>query len=94
MKVADLKTGFKVKIISLLGGDKVYRHRLIAMGLLPGTEFTVSRVAPFGDPIEIKQCLLTALLLNMPHRADFSGRYLQSRSKHRTGQQPIRIIIW
>jgi len=31
----------------------VYRQRLIAMGLIPGTEFTVSRMAPLGDPIEI-----------------------------------------
>ncbi len=27
--------------------------RLMEMGLTPGTEFTVTKVAPFGDPIEI-----------------------------------------
>jgi ferrous iron transport protein A len=31
----------------------MYRQKLIAMGLLPGTEFTVSRIAPLGDPVEI-----------------------------------------
>jgi ferrous iron transport protein A len=28
--------------------------RLMMMGLIPGTSFTVVRVAPLGDPIEIK----------------------------------------
>jgi Fe2+ transport system protein FeoA len=29
-------------------------QRLMMMGLTPGTAFTVVRVAPLGDPIEIK----------------------------------------
>jgi ferrous iron transport protein A len=29
-------------------------QRLMMMGLTPGTTFTVVRVAPLGDPIEIK----------------------------------------
>lgn len=32
---------------------KAYKKKLLAMGLTPGTEFTVTRVAPLGDPIEI-----------------------------------------
>ena len=53
MKVSDLKIGSKAKILRLVGGDNAYRQRLIAMGLLPGTEFSITRMAPFGDPIEI-----------------------------------------
>lgn len=53
MRVSDLKIGDRVRIISLIGKDKVYRQRLISMGLIPGTEFIVSRMAPLGDPIEI-----------------------------------------
>jgi ferrous iron transport protein A len=30
-----------------------YREKLLAMGLIRGTEFVVERVAPLGDPIEI-----------------------------------------
>jgi len=33
---------------------KSYRKRLLAMGLTPGTQFTVTRFAPLGDPVEIK----------------------------------------
>lgn len=29
-------------------------QRLLAMGLLPGTEITVVQVAPLGDPVEIE----------------------------------------
>ena len=36
----------------------VYEHpavqRLLAMGLLPGTEVAVIQVAPLGDPVEIE----------------------------------------
>jgi Fe2+ transport system protein FeoA len=53
MRILELKIGQKARVISLSGGDKVYRQRLIAMGLIPGTEFRVSRMAPLGDPIEI-----------------------------------------
>ncbi|EIJ40981.1 Fe2+ transport system protein A [Beggiatoa alba B18LD] len=31
-----------------------YRQKLLAMGLTPGTLFTVTRYAPIGDPIEIR----------------------------------------
>ena len=31
-----------------------YRHKLMSMGLLPGTSFKVLEVAPLGDPIAIK----------------------------------------
>lgn len=54
MQVSDLKVGDKARIIALSKGDTLYRHRLIAMGLIPGTEFTVSRMAPLGDPIEVR----------------------------------------
>ncbi|MEB3278415.1 MAG: FeoA family protein [Lyngbya sp.] len=40
----------------ILGYEKAYRSyksKLLSMGLTPGTEFTVIRVAPFGDPVEI-----------------------------------------
>lgn len=41
----------------VIGFDKSflpYRQKILAMGLTPGTEFTVIRIAPLGDPIEIR----------------------------------------
>lgn len=51
-----LQAGCKFKLISY-GSRHIplsYRRRLIALGFLPNTEFTLVRIAPFGDPIEIK----------------------------------------
>jgi ferrous iron transport protein A len=53
MQLAQMKVGHKGRILAINGGEKVYRQRLIAMGLVPGAEFTVSRIAPLGDPFEI-----------------------------------------
>lgn len=53
MQLGEMKVGHKGRIVKIQAGDALYRHRLISMGLLPGTEFTVSRIAPLGDPIEI-----------------------------------------
>lgn len=53
MQVSELKVGHTARVVSLAAGNQPYRKRLIAMGLIPGTEFTVSRMAPLGDPIEI-----------------------------------------
>ncbi len=53
MKLSDMTVGSLGRITALQPGEKVYRQRLIAMGLLPGTELLVSRIAPLGDPVEI-----------------------------------------
>lgn len=53
MKLSELSVGQCVKIQGLAPAHPVYRHKLMSLGLLPGTEFRVSRIAPLGDPIEI-----------------------------------------
>lgn len=35
-------------------GSADYRKRLLALGVTPGVTFTVTRVAPLGDPIELR----------------------------------------
>ena len=54
MNITDLKIGDHAKVIGFKAGEKIYRHKLLAMGLTPNTEFTVTRVAPLGDPIELQ----------------------------------------
>jgi len=41
-------------IITRVGGDKGIRHRLMDMGVVAGAEVEVQRVAPLGDPVEIR----------------------------------------
>lgn len=43
-----------LRITDFKPGNMAYRHKLLAMGLTPGTTFTIRRVAPLGDPIEIE----------------------------------------
>jgi ferrous iron transport protein A len=51
--LADLAVGTRGRVIGFGKGSKEYRKKILAMGLIKGTEFTVNRVAPMGDPIEI-----------------------------------------
>lgn len=64
MSFTDLRLGMKARVVQV---DKTaaFCDRLLELGLLPGTEFTVTKIAPFGDPIEIdlrgyKLCLRRA----------------------------------
>ena len=54
LSLRNLNTGDSGRIVGFEKSAKAYRKRLLAMGLTPGTEFTVIRYAPMGDPIEIK----------------------------------------
>ena len=49
----ELKTGTS-GIITAVGGDGALRCRLLDMGLIPRTCVTLQKVAPMGDPIEIR----------------------------------------
>lgn len=40
--------------ITVVGGEGPLRCRLLDMGLIPGTSVTVKKVAPMGDPIELR----------------------------------------
>lgn len=49
----DLAIGEKGRVKGFHKQGKAYRKRLLAMGLTPGTEFSIVRFAPLGDPVEI-----------------------------------------
>ena len=40
--------------IAAVGGEGALRCRLLDMGLIPRTKVTLQKVAPMGDPIEIR----------------------------------------
>jgi ferrous iron transport protein A len=54
LTIAALRPGERGRILSLGKGDPGYRRRLLAMGLTPGVEVELTRVAPLGDPVELK----------------------------------------
>ena len=53
LSIQDLEVNSNGKVAGYAEGAKAYRDKLLAMGLTRGTEFTVTRVAPLGDPVEI-----------------------------------------
>jgi ferrous iron transport protein A len=54
MGLKNLVIGDLAKIVGFEPTGRAYRKKLLAMGLTPGTEFSVTRFAPMGDPVEIK----------------------------------------
>ena len=53
LSLRDMVLGDKGKVVGFQKGNKSYRKKLLAMGLTPGTEFSITRYAPLGDPVEI-----------------------------------------
>ena len=53
MTLAQLPAG-KSGVITTVGGEGALRCRLLDMGLIPRTRVTLQKVAPMGDPIEIR----------------------------------------
>ncbi|NJO19593.1 MAG: ferrous iron transport protein A, partial [Spirulinaceae cyanobacterium RM2_2_10] len=53
-KLRDVPVGTRLRVVGYEPTARAYKHKLLAMGLTPGTEFTVTRHAPLGDPTEIE----------------------------------------
>lgn len=53
MTLNELKTGDKGKI-TIVNGSGALRRHLLDMGLTPRTEVLLHKIAPMGDPIEIR----------------------------------------
>lgn len=53
MLLNELKIGKEAEIINILGTG-VLRHRLLELGLTPKAKIMIVKMAPLGDPIEIK----------------------------------------
>ena len=53
MTLNELHIG-QTAVITEAGGEGALRCRLLDMGLIPRTAVTLQKVAPMGDPIEIR----------------------------------------
>lgn len=50
----SLKAGERARVVGYEEGGRAYRRKLLSFGLTPGIELEVLRVAPLGDPVEIR----------------------------------------
>ena len=53
MTLKELGVG-KTGTITAVGGEGILRCRLLDMGLIPRTKITVEKIAPMGDPMEVR----------------------------------------
>ena len=53
MTLKELEVG-KSAVIQTVGGEGVLRQHFLDMGIIPGAEVTVVKLAPMGDPMELQ----------------------------------------
>ena len=51
--LATLRSGARAVVLRI-HGEEEFAHRLMELGLVPGTEIAVIRHAPLGDPVELR----------------------------------------
>jgi len=49
----NVKPGHSCKVVNI-GGSNLIKNRLLCMGVTPGAEISVVKIAPLGDPMELK----------------------------------------
>ena len=52
MTLKELKAGQTGRVITV-GGEGALRQHFLDMGVIPGVEITVDKLAPMGDPMEL-----------------------------------------
>ena len=52
-RLKDLKPGQRCKVVKTRGRSEAGR-RIVEMGVTPGSVVEVERIAPLGDPIDVK----------------------------------------
>lgn len=53
MRIHEMTVGQSARVVKV-GGEGALRLRFLDMGLIPGTAVTLVKVAPMGDPLEIR----------------------------------------
>jgi len=51
--LAQLKPGENARVVDV-GGESSLQQRILEMGILPGVDVRLIRVAPLGDPMEFE----------------------------------------
>ena len=54
MQLVDLPIGAEAVVQGYSSPESPFVAQLMRLGLIPGTRFRVVRVAPLGDPVEIR----------------------------------------
>ena len=52
--LSDLRKGQVAKVLDFHNDNAALKRHLLDMGLTKGTELSIKKIAPMGDPIDIK----------------------------------------
>jgi ferrous iron transport protein A len=52
--LAHLKIGERARISDIQSDITAFQRKLLALGLVPGAEIALCRVAPLGDPLQFQ----------------------------------------
>ena len=93
MKLNELKAGQSARVTSV-GGEGALRQHFLDMGLIPGAELTMVKLAPMGDPMELRLHgyeltlrLADAERIGIEHLAD-APNHAPERSVRRPADHP------
>ncbi len=98
--LADLQAGDHA-VVQEIGGEPLFRRRLLEVGLLPGVPIQVARVAPLGDPLEIvvrgahlslRRSEAIHVAVNQVPR-DFHPGHLESNADSEANAPPLRYRV-
>ena len=98
MTLDKLEVG-KDAVIESVGGKGALRRHFLDMGLTPGTEVTMMKKAPMGDPIELRlRSYELTLRLADAAQIEISGIHdtdtVRSRQAHLKAFHIRRLVKW
>lgn len=88
MTLKELETG-KSAAIRSVGGEGALRQHFLDMGMIPGAEVTVIKLAPMGDPMEL-QIHGYELTLRLAEAAQIEIEPIHQRSRSHEGIERIK----
>ena len=83
MTLKELNIG-ESAVIRTVGGDGALRQHFLDMGVIPGAEVTVVKLAPMGDPMEL-QIHGYELTLRLADADQIEVEPIKSRSRKHEG---------
>ena len=82
MTLRDLKVGQSARI-KAVGGEGELRQHFLDMGVIPGAELTLVKLAPMGDPMEF-QIHGYELTLRLADAEQIDAEQIETRSRAHT----------
>ena len=91
MTIKDLKIGETATIIEV-GGNGALRQHFLDMGLIPGVEVTLEKLAPMGDPMELRiHGYELTLRIDDAHEIGIGNSYIKKEEEIKENMKTLRL---